>query len=353
VVSESDGSSTVRAIKRAVRTWLYLPDGQIGWFPYALRAGKETLKTRQIDAIWSTSFPLTAHMVASRLKLAANRPWIADFRDIWTDGGATGCTDTLRKRLDRVIQSKLLTHADAIVTVSHTLAEELRRITRGQKRVEVIRNGFDSADFEGVLRVQPGKWTTTFVGSYYNFYDPSPFFAALQRLIGSGRISKYDTRVVFVGESHTDLESIAKRYDVSDVTYFTGLIPNREAMAYEVSASILLFMLHGAGASPGHITGKLFEYLGARRPILGIVSPEFEAAHIIKESGAGVAVGADDTEGIERFLLDSYARFKSGTDELSTNGDLSMYERRHTAEQLADLMTELTAPRSFFVHAVT
>jgi hypothetical protein len=117
-------------------------------------------------------------------------------------------------------------------------------------------------------------------------------------------------------------------------------------LGYQVNSSILLFVLNGEGASPGHITGKLFEYLAARRPILGIVSPDFEAARIIQETGAGVAVSADDAEGIERFLLDSYARFKSGTDHLSCGGDLSMYERKHTAQQLAELMTELTEPRT-------
>lgn len=120
------------------------------------------------------------------------------------------------------------------------------------------------------------------------------------------------------------------------------MVSNREALGYQVNSSILLFVLNGEGASPGHITGKLFEYLGARRPILGIVKPDFEAGRIIQETGAGVAVNADDTEGIERFLLESYARFKSGTDHISCDGDVSMYERKHTAQQLAELMTELT-----------
>jgi glycosyltransferase involved in cell wall biosynthesis len=329
-----------------VRTWIYLPDGQIGWFPYALRAGKETLEAKQVDVIWSTSFPLTAHLVASRLKLVTNKPWIADFRDIWTDGGDTGCADTLRKRLDRVIQSKLLERADAIVTVSYALADELRKITRGQKRVEVIRNGFDSTDFIGVRRTEPERWTTTFVGSYYSFYDPAPFFSALRRLIDRGMVSKDDARLVFVGQANPEIQRLAMRYEVGDITHFTGLISNREALGYQVNSSILLFVLNGEGASPGHITGKLFEYLGARRPILGIVSPDFEAARIIRETGAGVAVNADDGEGIERFILDSYARFKSGTDHLSCGGDLSIYERKHTAEQLAGLMTELTESRT-------
>jgi glycosyltransferase involved in cell wall biosynthesis len=345
-VERADRHSAIRAIKRAVRTWVYLPDGQIGWFPYALRACKETLEAKQVDVIWSTSFPLTAHLIASRLKRVTDKPWIADFRDIWTDGGVAGSTETLRKRLDRVIQSRLLARADAIVTVSHELANQLRRITRGKKRVEVIRNGFDSTDFAGVQRTEPERWTTTFVGSYYSFYDPAPFFSALYRLIDRGLISKNDARLVFVGQAHPDVERLARRYEVRDITHFTGLVSNREALGYQVNSSILLFVLNGEGASPGHITGKLFEYLAARRPILGIVSPDFEAARIIQETGAGVAVSADDADGIERFLLDSYARFKSGTDHPSCVGDLSMYERKHTAQQLAELMTELTEPRT-------
>lgn len=338
LAGKAQGYPAIQAIKRAVRTWVYLPDGQIGWFPYALRACKQTLETRQVDVIWSTSFPLTAHMVAYRLKLATNKPWIADFRDLWTN---SGYSDSLRKRLDEVIHAKLLTKVDAVVTVSETLAEELRRITCGKKRVEVIRNGFDSADFDGIRREEPRKWTTTFVGSFYSFYDPSPFFGALQRLIDKGRIQREDAQVVFVGEANPYLQRLATRYEVGDITAFTGLIANRESITYQINSSLLLFPLHGSGASPGHITGKLFEYLGARRPILGIVSPDFEAGRIIEETGSGVALNAHDGDSIERYLLDSYLRFKSGTDGCLSGEDLSTYERRYTAGQLANLMTEL------------
>src|SRR6185295_3948908 len=96
---------------------------------------------------------------------------------------------------------------------------------------------------------------------------------------------------------------LAQQYDVSDITTFTGLIPNRDAISHQINSSLLLFTLHGAGASPGHMTGKLFEYLGARRPILGIVSRDFEPGRIIEETGSGVALNAYDGDGIERFLL--------------------------------------------------
>jgi len=337
------GGVIVEKLKQAIRSWVYIPDGQVGWFPYALRAGRKVLGEEKVEAIWSTSFPVTAHMVAYRLKLATGKPWIADFRDLWTEHHGLNYTNTLRKRLDQLLEAKILGKADVIVTVSEALAESLRRLAPGAKRIEVIRNGFDSREFEAIERPRPVKWTVTFVGSYYDFYNPSPFLAALRRLINRGEIAKEHICFRVVGTTHSDLQDLVRQFDLEDITHFTGVVPHREALRYQLGSSLLLFVLHGGKASPGIITGKLYEYLGARKPILGIVPSNFEAAQIIRGAGAGVTVDAADAGGIEQCLLDSYSGFKSGGVRDVEGGDLSRFERRYGARQLAAMLTELAA----------
>jgi glycosyltransferase involved in cell wall biosynthesis len=349
--SPGRGNLVLSFARRAVHTWAYVPDAQIGWFPYALRAGKRIMKTQDVDAIYSTSFPITSHLVAYRLKQATGKPWIADFRDLWTEFHYAEYSNALRKRLDRLIESKLLEKTDAILTVSETLAATLRRLTGGRKRVEVIRNGFDSSDFVGLEYKRPPRWTITYIGLFYGArQDPSVFLEALQRLIESGRVPRQDVLFNIVGEPDAYVRERVACFGLDDITRFTGFVPHRDALAHQVSSSLLLLILHGDRANPGVITGKIFEYLGSRRPILGIVPANFEVARIIEETGAGVTVDPSDGSGVERELLASYIDYRSGASDYARSSDLSAYERRAGARQLADLLSELTGA-SALLHA--
>lgn len=338
------GNSILGILRRAVNTWVYIPDGQIGWYPYAVRAGKRALESHDVAAIWSTSFPVTAHLVAHRLKLASNRPWIADFRDLWTQNHYADYSSSMRKRIDQVVESNLLDEMDIIVTVSDVWADELRRLTGGRKRVEVIRNGFDSSEFEGVKSTARDKWVITYVGLFYgDKQDPTPFLSALRRVIASGRIARQDVQFNIVGQPDSFVEELIAQFGLGDVTHFSGLVSHAEALAYQVNSSLLLLIIHGDRTNPGHVPGKLYEYLGSGKPILGILPPDFEAARIIQGAGAGMVIEGSAIEAIERYLLSSYAAFKSGTDIHPVAADLSAYERKAGARKLAGLLNELTA----------
>jgi glycosyltransferase involved in cell wall biosynthesis len=336
--------STTGLLSRAVRTLAYIPDGQVGWLPYATQAGRLILKTHDdVKAIYSTSYPVTAHMAAARLKSETGKPWIADFRDLWTENHYADYTSKFRKRLDQVLESNLLDKADVLVTVSESLAGTLRTLTGNRKRVEIIRNGFDSEDFAGIARSRPDRWTVTYVGTFYGAkQDPSAFLAALKRLIEGGRIAKRDVLFNIVGTPDAFVQDLITRSGLAELTRFTGFVSHREALEHQVNSSLLLLILHRDKANPGVTTGKLYEYLGARTPILAMVPPHFEAARIVRETGAGVSVEASDTEGIAGALLDSYREFKSGSARCAGHADLSAYERSSGAGQLAELLSEIS-----------
>ncbi|HKP10675.1 MAG TPA: glycosyltransferase, partial [Blastocatellia bacterium] len=338
------GGGVANLLRRVVRSWVYIPDGQVGWYPHAVRAARGVMKSREVAAIYSTSFPVTAHLAAYRLKRASGKPWIADFRDLWTENHYADYDSRLRKRIDQRIEARLLEHADVITTVSDEWAETLRRLTRGRKRVEVIRNGFDADEFASIKARRPDRWTVTYVGLFYGVkQDPSPFLEALRRAIVSGEVAREDARFNIVGEPDPYVREMAARFGVADITHFTGFVPHAGALAEQVNSSLLLLILHQAQTNAGHIPGKLYEYLGARRPVLALVPDGFEAARLIRESCAGVVVGSQDVAGIERALVDSYKAYRAGRHESLNNGDLSRFERRAQAGQLAGLLNELAA----------
>lgn len=331
-------------LKHAVRTWLYIPDGQIGWLPYALYTGRRRLQRQDIDVIYSTSFPITAHLVAYMLKRLTGKPWVADFRDLWTENHYAAYSSPLRKRLDQWIESALLQNADALITVSNVWAETLRNLAPGKKRVVTIRNGFDSAEFAELQCCLPTKWTLTYVGLFYGVkQNPSPVLAALRDLIDTGQIHKQDIEFRIVGVADHYVQGLVERYGLTEQTAITGFVSHRESLAHQINSSLLLLFFDDDRRGQGLIPGKLYEYLGARRPILAIIPRDFEAAGLIRCSNAGVTAEAGDKERIEQCLLNSYTGFKRGLPRHSGHDDLSMYERKYETKQLAELLDDLSA----------
>jgi glycosyltransferase involved in cell wall biosynthesis len=299
----------------------------------------------RVEAIFSSSFPVTAHLLAYRLKQATGRPWIADFRDLWTENHYADYSSRLRKRIDQKIEAKLLEQADIITTVSDEWAETLRRMTGGKRRVEVIRNGFDASEFAPIASRRPDKWTITYVGLFYGAkQDPSAFLEALRRVINSGKVARDDVRFNIVGEPDPYVQEMVARFGVADITNFTGFVSHRESLAQQVNSSLLLLIVHKEQTNAGHVPGKLYEYLGARRRILALAHEGFEAARLINEARAGTVVESTDIAGIEQALIDSYNAYQSGDDAAPNDSDLSRYERQPQAGQLAGLLGELMMP---------
>ena len=164
----------------------------------------------------------------------------------------------------------------------------------------------------------------------------------MRRLIADSRIQKEEVQLKIVGEPDAYAQEAVNRLGLASVTHFTGFVSHRESLAHQVDSSLLLLILHGDRSNPGHVPGKLFEYLGARRPILALVPADFEAAHIIRETGAGATVEANDAAGIERRLLDSYTTYQAGIDGGAAEGAISGYERKQGAAQLADILSSVT-----------
>ena len=335
--------------RRFAANWIYIPDGQIGWLPYALRAGRRLIESCNVAAIYSTSFPITAHLAAYRLKRATGIPWVADFRDLWTENHYDGTSSALRKRLDRMIERRLLAGADALVTVSEAWSDALRRLSGGVKRVEVIRNGFDPEDFSEDISPDPTRWTLTYVGSFYGArQDPSPVFDALSRLIAAGAIPRSDVSIDLVGQRDEYVQRRLEHVGLASVARWSGFVSHAESVTHQKRAHLLLLIVPDGEASAGHVPGKLYEYLGAGRTILAIVPAHSEAARIIRDTGSGVIASGTESNVIETCLLQSYSRFRRhATPERTETADLTAYERSTQARQLAELLDDVAARERF------
>jgi glycosyltransferase involved in cell wall biosynthesis len=224
--------------------------------------------------------------------------------------------------------------ADAVVTVSDAIAEEMRsRSPRGP--VVTIANGSDFDDFDGIeYHANPDRFRITHAGSFFGKRDPRPFLTALARV--DGVVAR------FVGDFRSaDREWSANILDRMELIPYA---PHRRSLELQRDSEALLLLIPEAGGrGRGVLSGKVFEYLAAGRPILAVVPPDGAAAELIRASGAGVVVAPDDVDGIERELSAMRDRWRAGALEPVTLSDQwrDRVSRRSRVQELADLLQRI------------
>ncbi len=263
-----------------------IPDAYIGWYPHAVRRGRELFATWQPDILYATAPPHTALLVASRLARIAKRPWIAEFRDLWVRHPYYSAPPW-RAAIDRWLETRTLKSVAGYVTVTASWTALLEDLTG--KPTLLAMNGFDPADFEERRKaVRPsgdGPLTLLYGGALYgNKRDPSPLFEALRSM---GEEAK-DIRVDFYVLERSELERLVASYGVGQSVRVHAGVPQSEMLDLEAAVDALLLLRWDDPGEESVIAGKVFEYIGAGRPILSVGSVKGEVATIIRDNGFGV-----------------------------------------------------------------
>ena len=277
----------VSVLSRWYRAAVNVPDAQIGWLPFALRAGRRLIEERRPDLLFASFSPATALLAAHRLSRRYGIPWVADLRDLWMDNHVY-VPGGVRGRLESRLERRVLGSASLMVTVSEPLAETLRRKLPGVP-VEVVTNGFDPPDYPATRPVvdPAAPLRIVYTGIIYaERYDPRPLFAAMRML--AGEEGGDAVRVVFHGRYNAAaLRGMAAQAGVADRVEVNEPVPYRESLRLQKEADVLLLLTFNDPTQPGEYSGKLFEYLGAGRPILAVGWGGNVAGQLIRERSAG------------------------------------------------------------------
>jgi len=317
------------------------PDPQKGWRRFAVEAGQDILRQQNIHAIISTSPPETSHIIAKRLKDEFKIPWVADFRDLWTQNYYY-LYSPLRKSIERRLELNTLSTAEALVTVSQPAADDLRSLHR-QKPVHSIPNGFDPAEVNTTPGNLTDKFTITYTGNLYpGKQSPEPLFAALRDLITEGSMDASDIEVRFYGPEAGWIYKQAERYELTGTVRQFGVVPREITLNKQRESQLLLLLKWNDTRQRGFYTAKIFEYLAARRPVLAVGGFPDVVDQLLDETKAGVS--GQTGEDIKAVLLRLYQEYKS-TGAVSYSGDeaeTSKYSHREMAKRFAAILDIIT-----------
>lgn len=322
-----------------IRGNFFIPDARILWVRPSIYFLSRFLETDPHDVIVSTGPPHSMHLIGLGLKEKLNIPWVADFRDPWTniDFYHELKLSSRSDRRHRLLEKKVLSSADAVMTVGPTMADEFKKA--GCKKVYTITNGYDETEQDLAIKPVTG-FSILHVGSMPSARNPDTFWKVLSEIAASDPQFKSDLVIHLIGNiDYTVLKSI-NDHEFEGNIIKQPQIPHHEVFSYLKQASVLLLVINNSPNADSILTNKLYEYLSAGRPILAIGPLNGDAAVILKQTGAGKIFDYNNRDDIYNYLLELYRKFKSGTLQVDVR-DISQYSRRNITSVLAELLDSI------------
>jgi glycosyltransferase involved in cell wall biosynthesis len=268
--------------------------------------------------------------------------WVADLRDPWTD--IYYYDEMLHmpfaKRVDQRYEHEVLSTCDAGVVVSDAIQQLFagKLADSASGKFYVLPNGFDPDDFTGAIVPPKDVFRITYVGTIADSYKPDVFFEALGRL--RKKYPQLPLQLRMVGSPASNIPILLEKYNLHDAADFLPLVSHAEAIRFMRESSLLLLLIPDTLHAKGILTGKLFEYLGAGVPIVGVGPADGDAAKIISSSETGRLFSRDDVDGLFSFLENAYLKWKENSD-LRHGKNVSRFDRSSQAKQLAAILNEL------------
>jgi glycosyltransferase involved in cell wall biosynthesis len=333
----------LKKISRFIRGNFFIPDARIGWNTFAFKQALQVMNDEKPSIVITTSPPHSTQLIGLRIKEKYGIPWIADLRDPWTEiyyYDKMMHTKYAREK-DLLFERVVLEKADAIIVVSRHIRDAFLRKSPllNAAKFHIIPNGFDTDDFKEETEMNPEMFVITYTGTITADYRLQGFLGAVKNLI-----QKYGKKILFrfVGSLPSDV----KESFLAEIPQnFENIqhVSHSKAISYMKKASVLLLAIPDTDDNKGILTGKLFEYLASRRPVIGIGPGDGEASEILEYCGAGQFFDYDDKEGIFEELERMYSKYIDNQQfEINASHNYLEFSRQNQALKLSQIIDSLS-----------
>ena len=347
----------ITALARA-SSWIAIPDSYAPWRGDAVRAGLARIGRGDVAAIYSTSPPDTDHLVALDLHRASGLPWVADFRDPWIGLGYRNPPTPWHRAAHEGLLRDVLRGATRVVAATEGTQRWLAGVEPSiEARSSVITNGFEDEEWRGVTPRRFDRFTVLHAGRLSDDRTLEPFALGLERFLERDPARRGAIQCLLLGPHDAAQARIASRAALAGILRFEGNRPHAETLAMEAGADVLLLVKSRSARYRDLVPGKLYEYIGAGRPVLAI-APEGPAADLVRRLGLGWVADPDSPEAIAAALEEAWARRAAGAAAVASAvappaapgagpspsaspADRASFTRRRLTERLARTLAEI------------
>jgi glycosyltransferase involved in cell wall biosynthesis len=335
----TDGIDRALTQARLLGRRLLVPDENVSWNMTAIPAAIRLAREHDIDVVITTSPPNSVHLVGAAVQKATGARWLADLRDsvvAHPHRRSESIAVRAKEKVDQAVARVVARRADAIACVSEAIADEVRELDpRGP--VRTIPNGCDFDDFAGLEYRPAERFRITHAGSFFGKRDPRPFLQAVSE-------ARVDVTARFLGDFRSADRAWAEELGLGDRLELIPYAPRTASLALQRDSEALLLLIPEAGGrGKGVLSGKVFEYLAAGRPILAAVPADGAAAELIRETEAGVVAAPDDAEALAEALSGLVTRFRNGgLPDVQLSAEMrERLSRRTRVEETAELLRSI------------
>ncbi|NQV03056.1 MAG: glycosyltransferase, partial [Bacteroidia bacterium] len=312
-LSEKKQNQLLENISVWIRGNFFIPDARKYWIKPSVKYLNKYLIDHPVDAIISTGPPHSMHLIAMRVSRKHKIPWLADFRDPWTNIDfykelkLTCYSDKKHRKLEEAV----LKNASAVTVISNSMANDFHRIY--PRNYDVITNGYDPEDIPSEPPPElDKKFSLAHIGTLVSTRNPEALWGALKNLIASHPGFSNDLEIKLVGKIDHTVTNSLETHNLTPFVNRISYLSHDQVVICQCQSQVLLLIINNTPNARMILTGKFFEYMAARRPILCIGPPDGDAARILQQTHSGLLAGHDDLKLIEQHLLTYYNRFKSG-----------------------------------------
>ncbi len=322
---------------------LFIPDSRKYWIKPSVRFLKKYNSENPFDAIISTGPPHSMHIIAKKLSAATGKPWLADFRDPWTnidfyrELNLSNRADKKHKRLEK----EVLSSADSVVAVGPTLAKEIEVL--GAKKCEVIPNGYDPRKFKSAdTQADQENFIVSHIGVMPAARNPEFLWEAMSELKKENTVFAEKLKIVLVGNVDGVVPVSIEKAGLTEHLSMPGTVSHAEALQLQKNSSMLMLFINDAPNAKGILTGKVFEYMAANRPIIATGPVDGDVAAILKECEAGQMFGKSEKQKAKEYLLSLFEAYSLNKPYSNNRNRVGNYSRKAQAGQIAEILSRIS-----------
>ena len=327
------------SIIQYIRANYFIPDARKFWIQPSVNFLSNYLENNHIDAIITTGPPHSMHLIGLELKKKLGIKWISDFRDPWTEIDYFQQLPLTKKatKKHQDLEQEVLINSDMVVVVGETMKEKFLKHT---KRIKVLTNGFDTIEDLSTQKLDE-KFSITHVGLMNSDRNPTILWKVLNEISNTNPGFKNDLRIKLIGKIDDAVIQDLKVFDHNTIETIPYL-DHKDVSKYQASSQVLLLSINEVPSAKGIITGKIFEYLQAKRPILSIGPEDGDAAMILKNTNAGTIIGFKNKTALKATILNLYKDYKEGVLFVKSI-NIEQYHRKNITSQLAEVIKKVVS----------